>query len=230
MASKRARKKNKSIKQEKQKQRELEEKKNKFLKYTGIFLATIILVFLIYLWISNINSPGYVPSSDVGASIGPEDAEVVVLEFGCFTCPFTQQFNQNVMPALIEEYSDRVKFVFRSSPIYSNPGAELSSIAGKCADQQGDFWSYAEDLFSAQSFNEATVLNLAEQNGLDVGEFENCLADDSMADLVRDDYDAARRARITVTPTLFVNDVRINGAVDIGSLRRLLDDKLEKYE
>ncbi len=229
MASKRARKKNKSIKIQKRVEREKQERKSKVMTYTSFFFVALFAGFLIYLWISSINAPLHVPSSDVGASTGPEDAEVVFLEFGCFTCPFTEQFNLNVMPTLLEEYGDRVRFVFRSSPIYSNPGAELAGVASKCAGKQDFFWEFSEDLFRQRSYNKDNIISLASNYDIDIDEFSRCLDDDSMASLVREDYREARKARITVTPTLFINDVRINGAVDINSLRQLLDDKLEKY-
>ncbi len=223
-----ARKKDKTLKKQKQAERQRAEKNKKIKNYALGIVAIAIAGYLIYLWISWATAPQYIPEAE-GPSIGPEDADVVFMEFGCFTCPFTQQFNLNTLPTLIDEYSDEVKFVYRNAPIYSNPGAEELALAGLCADEQGEFWDYSERLFSTQGYDVDTLTNLAGNEGMDEEEFRSCLEEERYLDQVDEDYSEAREARVGVTPTVFVNDVRVDGNQDLHIYQRLLDDKLEKH-
>ena len=206
-------------KEARKKELRAEKKKDLFFKL-GIFLVVIIIVAV---WIYFASRPAYIPQP-AGPSSGPDDAQVVFLQFGCFTCPLTQQFNLNVLPTLMEEYGDEVKFVFRSVPIYSNQGAGEAHVASKCADDQGFFWEYSQSLFRGGPYTQQSLITRAVDMGMDEDEFAACLNSGIYEEVVREDYLAAQRARITLTPTVFINDVRLNGAFEIGLYRRVLDD------
>lgn len=232
MASKSYRKKQRvrELKQERQKYASGVQKKQKYGRIVIYALAILVIAGLIYLMVASAMRPAYIPGSGNSPSTGPQDAPVTFVEFGCFTCPFTKSFNLEVLPVLMEEYEGRVNFVFRNVPIYSNPGAELAAIASRCADDQGRFWEYADTLFAATDYTEASLRNYAQTHGLNMDEFDACLDSRMHRDAVREDAAEGRRARIGITPTVFVNGVRIDGAHDISLYRRLLNDMLSDAE
>ena len=76
-------------------------------------------------------------------SIGPEEAPVVVMEYGDFQCPYCQQFAAGPGRQLKQNYVDRgqVRFVYRHLAFI---GAESlwAAEASECANEQGRFWDY----------------------------------------------------------------------------------------
>ena len=211
------------------KEQKLKQKKLDTIKRTGFILLGILMVVGIFYLISNVTgSTSYVPSHDDRPFIGPEDAEIVFLEFGCYTCPFTKQFNLQVMNQLIEEYSDRVRFVYRSVPISRNIGSDLAAMAGKCANDQDLFWEYSDLLFQTSIYTTQNLVSLASQLNMNVTVFEECLSSEKYREEVNQDQREARRAQITMTPTVFINEVRINGLHDISLYRQVLNQMLSE--
>ena len=196
---------------------------NKSSKTWVYVLALAVFVLAVYGLISSLSTS--TPEA-IGPSYGAEDGEIVFIQFGCFTCPFTQQFNLNVVPRLVEEFSQEVTFVFRSSPISSNPGSRAAAAAAKCADRQDAFWEYSQILFSSASFDQNSLISYANSLELDVAEFSSCLVSDEIKNEVDKDFRDARRAGIMTTPTTFVNGVKVSGVQDVSLFRRLFNDML----
>ena len=219
-------KKDKTFKKMQQQQKQSEKSKQKAKKYVFWTLSIIVVITVIWLISQSGLTSRETPSSENRPFVGPENAEIVFLEFGCYTCPFTKQFNLQVMNQLIDEYSDRVKFVYRSVPITQNIGSELAAQAGKCAFEQGDFFEYSNYVFETNTYTRDNLVGFAREMNFNIAEFEECLDSQKYRDEVREDIRAARRAGVTITPTVFINDVRITGVHDISLYRRVLNDML----
>lgn len=83
---------------------------------------------------------------------GSLDAEIVLVEYSDFLCPFCAQFHLT-MKDLIEDYdTDQLAWVYRQFPIPQlHPQAPRYSQASECvADIEGNeaFWDYADAVFS----------------------------------------------------------------------------------
>lgn len=221
-----AKKKDKTYKKLKQQEKQKSQKKQKVKTYATVAGFILVIIAIFYLLSMVTGSKNYVPKHDDRPSIGPEDSKVVFLEFGCYTCPFTKQFNLQVVNQLIEEYGDRVKFTFRSVPIARNIGSETAALAAKCADDQGKFWEFSDLVFASNSYTTDTMVGFANQLELDGVQFRECLSSRKYEAELSEDISEARKAAITVTPTVFINNVRINGVHDISLYRRVLDDML----
>ena len=219
-------KKDKTYKKLQQQKKLVDQKSQRIKKYS--FFSIGVVVIVLFIWFISQSGIGAreTPSSENRPFVGPEDAEIVFLKFGCYTCSFTKQFNSQVMNRLIDEYSDRVKFVYRSVPLSNIAGANLAAQAGKCAFEQGDFFEYSNFIFETNTYTQDNLVSFARQMDFDITAFEECLDSQRFADEVREDLRDARRAGVTVTPTVFINDVRINGVHDISLYRRVLNDKL----
>ncbi len=237
MASKAYRRKQqvKELKKQKQSERQRQEtqKKTKTTIFYGV--GGIAIIGLIYLLVTSISTTAYFPGPGDAPATGPDDAAITVTQFGCYTCPFTQSFNRDVFPGIIEEYEDRVKFAYRTMPIYSNSGAERSAMAAWCAEEQGMFWEYHAQLFAVPSFGDSTLRGHAQGLDMDTEQFNECLESGRYRDVVREEFNEGRRASIRVTPTVFINNtaiegdhVRLDGAMDADVYRRILNDMLER--
>ena len=73
--------------------------------------------------------------------LGPPGAEITLLEYGSYACPFCHAAHE-VVADLRDRFGDRLRYVFRHLPIRSSdqaiPAAELAEYAGETA---GRFWA-----------------------------------------------------------------------------------------
>jgi protein-disulfide isomerase len=93
-----------------------------------------------------------------GIVTGGEDAELVLMIFSDFECPYCSSFALNTLPDLQANYIDKgeLKFVFRDFPLESiHTKARRSANAARCANEQGKFLEYHDALFEASSSSES---------------------------------------------------------------------------
>ncbi len=149
---------------------------------------------------------------------GPADAEVTIVEFGDHACPYCRT-TQGAVDRLLSEYPSRVRFVWKSAPSPLHPGAETAAEAALCAQRQGRFWDFHDRLFAEPStFDQASMVILANELRLDGVAFGECLASDAARPLVERTVLEARALGVTGIPTLFINGVRHEGAMSYEQL------------
>ena len=146
-----------------------------------------------------------------------EKAPITIVEFGDYQCPGCGSFGMSVKPLVEQAFveSGQAQFVFYDFPLVSiHPNAFLAARAARCAEDQGKFWEYHDELFRnqarwapqpnpARSFGDysGTV-------GMDTKEFESCLNSDRHADVVTANMQLGQMMGVTSTPTILVNNGR----------------------
>lgn len=110
---------------------------------------------------------------------GSRDADVFLIEYSDYQCPFCTRFHETVMQVL-EKNNGRVAWVYRHLPLESiHPEARPAAIASECiAEQKGDegFFSFTNAVFEeGVTLSRDTYLTLAGKVGVDTGAFEACL-------------------------------------------------------
>lgn len=165
---------------------------------------------------------GVVISND--PRVGAADAPVTIVEFSDFQCPHCADFHTNTFPALRSLYGDRVRWFFVNR-FYTqpHPHAEAAAIAAECANRQGRFWEYAEQVFERQSeLGPDLLVQIADQLGLDRTAFDQCRQDPATRQEVTEDLREADRLDIGGTPTFIVNGQRILGAQPLGVFNEVI--------
>ncbi len=154
---------------------------------------------------------------------GPEDAELTIVEFADFDCPYSQEASHAVRAASLR-YGDRVRFVFRHYPLDElHPDARRAAEASECAREQGKFWEYHDKLFLNQGgLGEASLTRYADEAGLDAPAFARCLASGRHAASVEADFQAGAAAGVAGTPTFFFNGAAVPGAIPADVLDLLI--------
>jgi protein-disulfide isomerase len=160
---------------------------------------------------------------------GPASAAVTVVEFSDFQCPFCSR----VVPALNEtskKYADKVRFVFRQFPLESiHPQARKAAEASLCARDQGKFWELHDEMFADQGGLAVDKLKeKATKVGLDAAKFAECLDGGKAAAEVTADLALGNSIGVNATPTAYVNGRQVEGAIDLASLSKLIDEELAK--
>lgn len=163
-----------------------------------------------------------------GLFVGAEDAPVVVREFIDFKCPHCADASERIVPQVIEDYvregQVRMEFIPVAFNDQSLPGAE----AAHCAVDQGLFLPYHDLLFANQrnTYNITNLTNWATQVGMDEQAFRACITAGKYRQQVEQNLAEFRRVGAASTPTFYVNDTPVVGAVPYEELQAAIDAAL----
>lgn len=158
---------------------------------------------------------------------GPDDAEVTMVEFVDFECPFCGNYARDTFPRVMSEYGDRVRYVSRHFPLDSHPHAADAAAAAECAHAQGRYWQLHERLFANQEqLGKRGLAAQARRAGLDMQRYSACLDAPTTLGRIQTDVDDGRRYGVTGTPTFFVDGKIIRGAQPYEQIKAELDSAL----
>lgn len=171
-------------------------------------------------------------------SIGSTAAPITIVKFSDFQCPSCRMGAQALHPVL-RRYSDRVRFVYRNFPLDAkcnrliqspmHPAACELARGTVCAQAQGRFEAYYEQVFERQaSLKPGSALAIAGDIGLNVAQFEQCLAAQETTDRVLRDIEEGIGLKVESTPTFFLNGRRISGAMPPQAWNLLIEETLKK--
>lgn len=150
---------------------------------------------------------------------GPAAAPVTIFEWSDYECPFCQRA-QDVLQRLQGEFPDTVRFVFKDFPLRSHPNALPAALAARCAGAQGRYWEYHDLLFVGQpDLTRDHLLGYARRLGLDAPGFTECLDSGRYRDAVLAEQREGREAGVRATPTFFINQRKIEGALPLEEFR-----------
>jgi protein-disulfide isomerase len=150
-------------------------------------------------------------------AVGPRDAALVVVEYGDFECPFCGR----AYPVLERlRQVDSVRLVYRHFPLTQvHPHALVAAEAAEAAGRQGQFWAMHDLLYQNQDALElADLLRYADLLELDLHSFADALARHAHLPRIREDFQGGVRSGVNGTPTLFLNGMRYDGVVELGSI------------
>lgn len=205
------------------------------------FLVIACVVF-VFFWIRlqpieipkierNDIAPGTVDAPTVtfvNPSRGALSPKVTIIEYGDFECDACALLNTSI-EAVLEKYPDDVKHVWKDLPNESaHPLATPAAIAAHCADQQGRFWEYHDELFERQTFlSESQLSQIAFDLELDTDAWSNCYASRDTLPIVRKDYEEGLGLGLIATPTVFIGDDHYVGAISTNDLMSYVEQALE---
>jgi len=164
--------------------------------------------------------------SEGGASRGPADAIVTLVEFSDYQCPYCRKA-EATLDELARLYPAELRIVYRHFPLQNHPRALPAAEAAVCAQNQGKFWEYHRLVFLNQQALTAQDLDTyAEEVGLDLPSFASCLTQEATTLAVMRDAEAGKRAGATATPTFFINGIVLRGARELEAFRQIIDAEI----
>jgi len=95
---------------------------------------------------------------------GSEKAEVTVVEFSDFECPYCSRF-ADTMEQVLADYGDKVKFTYRHFPLSFHAQAQKAAEAFECAKEQNKAFEMHDELFELAKTNQLSVLNFKKAAG-----------------------------------------------------------------
>lgn len=173
--------------------------------------------------------------------LGEADAPVTIVEYSDLECPFCKEWHgvdaipsrpidqEKAFDKLKEEYIDtgKVKFVFRHFPLSFHKNAQKAGEAVECAAEENKFWELHEKLFEATDLSLENIKAIAEELGLDIEKFNECLDSGKYEEKITNDIAKGAELGITGTPAFVINGKLISGAVPFATLKTEIDKYLE---
>lgn len=181
---------------------------------------------------------------------GKKDSKVLLIEYGDFQCPGCAEVHPQTKQ-IIEEYGDRIGFVFRNFPLSSiHPNARLAAAAAEAAGLQGKYWEMHDLIYDNQSdWSSLTgekrndiFVNYAKSLELDIDKFNTDLASKSTGEAgqklatkkINFDIALGKANGVSATPTFFINGTVVDDSVresfvrgDLEPIKALLDEALK---
>ena len=181
---------------------------------------------------------GKVPAvTDADHIRGSKNAQVIVIEYSDFECPYCEQFHPT-MQQVLKEYGNKVAWVYRQFPLTSIhsralPAANASECVANLAGQDA-FWKFADTVFDNQAkyLTDGGLSEAAVASGVKKGDFASCYSAKKFEDAVTSQQSGGENAGITGTPGSFVINKKgeawlIPGALPFESLKTTIDEALK---
>lgn len=157
-----------------------------------------------------------------GRRTGPADAPVTVVVFSDFQCPACRMLAES-LDSVTARHPSQVAVVYRHFPLSAvHPHATAAARASECAGDQGRFSAFHDALFREQALiGIQPWRRFAEGAGVaDLDAFDRCVAGNAPDAAILRDGRAGQRLEVTGTPTLLINQHRVQGAPPLGELER----------
>ncbi len=180
---------------------------------------------------------GDVPKpTDKDHTRGDMKAEIALIEYSDFSCPFCKRFHTTAQQA-VNEYKGKVKWVYRHFPLTTlHPNAFKQAEASECITKyanQDKFWEFADKMAAAtEDVNADGLKNLAKDLGVDQNKFSTCLDGGEMTKIVDADYQSGISSGVDGTPGNFLMNIKtgevvaLRGAVPYEQLKAEIDAML----
>jgi len=166
--------------------------------------------------------------------MGNPNAPITIVEWGDYQCTFCYKFHQSSKDILIEEYvnTGRINFVFRDFPL-NGPGSVLAAQASYCADDQGKYWEYHDEIYKNWAgertgwVTRQSLDQFANTVGLDLIQFSKCLDDKKYQQRVLENEKFGVKIGIKATPSflIFNNEkiTKVEGNQPFSVFRQVID-------
>lgn len=166
-------------------------------------------------------------NNDGDFSVGPEDAEITIVEFFDYNCSYCKNTSDWVSQT-IEKYPQKVRIIFKELPILDGR-SKTSRYAAKmalAARKQGKYLDLHLALMKANGLSTHKIDKIASSHGLDIARLKE--------DISTSDYDdhiektmvlAGKIPGLEGTPFFVINGELVAGA-NIAKLQSILDENL----
>lgn len=217
-------------------------------KWWGIIFLIICVLAFIYLGLliyqiiflldtqnqikyQNLNSISTTPTINLRDTIekkdapflGKETADIVIVEFADFQCPICRAEMSIIRQLAAEDAS--IKIIFRNFPNLASHAQALSAaMAALCANEQGKFWEYHDQLFDNQAdLSISNLKNLAFNINLDSEKFNTCLDNGKYFSQIKSDMQDGLILNITGTPTFYINGNKVSGGIPYETFKVIIE-------
>jgi formate-nitrite transporter family protein len=155
---------------------------------------------------------------------GPDRAELELVMYGDFQCPYcTAAFP--IVQRVRDQLGPRLIFGFRHFPLREiHPDAERAAEASEAAAAQGAFWQMHDRMYESRgALGREDLIGYAAELGLDSDRVASELDSGVHEPRVQRDWDSGLASGVMGTPTFFVGGRLHRGSFDAASLTAALE-------
>lgn len=178
------------------------------------------------------------------ATLGPEDAKVVLMEFSDLNCGFCGRYQAQTLPRIIENYVDtgKIRYVYRDYVGVGGQTTQVAAASARCLREDVDdatYISFIRAIYGLEGRKDNNgVIQLAKEFGAG-DNFDDCVAEERYAEEVQRDTTTGQRLGIRGTPGFIigfaqedgsVEGINVQGALPYEVFERYLDGFLEEAE
>jgi protein-disulfide isomerase len=169
-----------------------------------------------------------VPITPEDHAQGPDNADVILVEYGDYECPHCGRAHP-IVKQVQKHFKRRLRFVFRNFPLSEmHPHAEAAAEVAEFAASQEKFWEMHDLLFENQArLGDALFAELGEKLKLSAPALRQALEQKTFEARVRADFSGGVRSGVNGTPTFFINGRRHDDSFDydnlVSAIRAVLD-------
>lgn len=166
----------------------------------------------------------HAPESIESPALGTDNAPVQIYEYSDFECYYCGEVLPTVKK-ILDAYKGRVQVVFKHFPrTLKHPHALDAHIASMCAQRQGKFWEYHNELFKYQDrLSKELLVSIGEKLSLDMDAFCSCFHEDANLIKLLRDKEEGYQAGVRRVPTFIINGVKIVGDAPFKEFRTTID-------
>ncbi len=159
---------------------------------------------------------------------GAKDAEITIVAFSDFQCPFCSRVNPT-LAQILQTYGDKVNVAFKHLPLRIHPDAPAAHAAAESAHRQGKFWEMHDKIFANQrEIKPDKLREYAQQVGLDLAKFDKDVTSPDVKKRIDTDSQEADKLGVSGTPAFFINGRYLSGAQPFESFKKIIDEELAK--
>lgn len=169
---------------------------------------------------------------------GKTDSKVTFINYGDFQCPACGS-NHPRIKTIVEQYKDKIRFVFRNFPLTSiHSNAKAAAAAAEAAGLQGKYWEMHDKIYENQSdwssLSESQRVDFftgyAKNLGLDTAKFSSDIASKNISDKISYDLALGQKAKVEGTPTFYLDGTKLDPSVwgDDAKLKDAIEKELSK--
>jgi formate-nitrite transporter family protein len=154
---------------------------------------------------------------------GPDRAELELVMYGDFQCPYCAAAYP-IVKRVRDQLGPRLLFAFRHFPLEIHPEAERAAETAEAAAAQGAFWQMHDRMYESRgALGREHLLAYATELGLDGERVAVELDSEAHRPRVQRDLDSGLASGVTGTPGFFVGGRMHRGSFDASSLITALE-------
>jgi protein-disulfide isomerase len=156
------------------------------------------------------------PVSENVKPLGNEDANITVIEFADYRCPFCHKFHEETFDNVVTNFikTGKAKYLFKDFVVNDRgeyKGSMQAAVASHCAAEQGKYWEYLREVFKnfkPEPQHWITLDSLVKfANNIQIPEiekFKSCVESNKYQNQIQESGSLAKQLGITGTPSFVV--------------------------
>ena len=156
------------------------------------------------------------PVSENVKPLGNEDANITVIEFADYRCPFCQKFHEETFDKVVTNFinTGKAKFLFKDFVVNDRSeykGSMQAALASHCAAEQNKYWEYQKEIFKnfkpepQHWINLDSLVNFANNIQIpEIEKFKSCVESNKYQNQIQESGSLAKQLGITGTPSFVV--------------------------